>query len=211
LAGAAAGCRLRRDPYAAEKPPVPVERGLRPGSEKFVFTTCGLCPAGCGLRVRVVDGRAVKVEGNAESPVNRGGVCVRGQAGLELLYHPDRIRGPRRRVGERGENRWQAISWDEAIAQLASELSKLRAAGEPESLVLLDGEQTGTTHALWSRLLEVFGSPNHIGHGPGCAADDPQSMPTGLRFRALALRAAGGNRGAGIVAALHPPGARHGW
>ena len=165
LAGAAAGCRLRRDPYAAEKPPVPVERGLRPGSEKFVFTTCGLCPAGCGLRVRVVDGRAVKVEGNAESPVNRGGVCVRGQAGLELLYHPDRIRGPRRRVGTRGQNRWQTISWDEAIAQLASELSKLRVAGEPESLVLVDGEQTGTTHALWSRLLEVFGSPNHIGHG----------------------------------------------
>jgi anaerobic selenocysteine-containing dehydrogenase len=144
---------------------VPVERGLRPGSEKFVLTTCGLCPAGCGLRVRVVDGRAVKVEGNADSPVNRGGVCVRGQAGLQLLYHPDRIRGPKRRVGARGENRWQAISWDEAIAQLSSELGKLRAAGEPESLVLVDGEQTGTTHALWARLLEVFGSPNHIGHG----------------------------------------------
>jgi anaerobic selenocysteine-containing dehydrogenase len=88
-----------------------------------------------------------------------------GQAGLELLYHPDRIRGPRRRVGARGENRWQAISWDEAIAQLAAELGKLRAAGEPQSLVVLDGERAGTTHALWARFLEVFGSPNHIGHG----------------------------------------------
>jgi anaerobic selenocysteine-containing dehydrogenase len=165
LAGVAAGCRQRQDPYAAQKPPVPVERGLRPGSEKFVFTTCGLCQAGCGLRVRVVDGRAVKVEGNVESPVNRGGLCVRGQAGLELLYHPERIRGPRRRVGARGENRWQAISWDEAIAQLATELSKLRAAGEPQSLVVLDGERSGTTHALWARFLQVFGSPNHIGHG----------------------------------------------
>jgi anaerobic selenocysteine-containing dehydrogenase len=165
LAGAVTGCRPRRDPYAAEKQPVPMERGLRPGTEKFVFTTCGLCQSGCGLRVRVVDGRAVKVEGNAESPVNRGGVCVRGQAGLEILYHPHRVRGPRRRVGERGENRWQVISWDEAIAQLASELGKLRASGEPESLVLVDGEQTGTTHALWARFLEVFGSPNHIGHG----------------------------------------------
>ena len=165
MAGVVAGCRPPRDPYAAQKPPVPVERGLRPGSEKFVFTTCGLCPAGCGLRVRVVDGRAIKVEGNADSPVNRGGVCVRGQAGLELLYHPNRIHGPRRRVGARGENRWRAISWDEAIARLASELSKLRAAGEPESLVLVDGEQAGTTHALWARFLEVFGSPNHIGHG----------------------------------------------
>ena len=165
LAGLAAGCRTRPDPYTAHKPPVPVERGLRMGSEKYVLTTCGLCPAACGLRVRVVDGRAVKVEGNAESPVNRGGLCVRGQAGLALLYHPDRIRGPRRRVGTRGENRWEAISWDAAIGQLAAELGKLRAAGEPQSLVLVDGEYAGTTHALWGRLLEVFGSPNHIGHG----------------------------------------------
>src|SRR5664279_5610219 len=97
LAGAAAGCRTRPDPYVAAKPPVPVERGLRGGSEKQVLTTCGLCPAGCGLRVRVVDGRAVKVEGNADSPVNRGALCARGQAGLELLYHPSRMRGPRRR------------------------------------------------------------------------------------------------------------------
>jgi len=165
LAGVAAGCRPSRDLYSVEKPIVPVERGLRRGSEAFVLTTCGLCQAACGLRVRVVDGRAVKVEGNAESPVNRGGVCVRGQAALELQYHVNRIRGPRRRVGERGENRWQAISWDEAIALLASELSHLRAAGEPQSLVLLDGERAGATHALWARFLKVFGSPNHVGHG----------------------------------------------
>ncbi len=165
LAGVAAGCRPRRDPYAVEKPPVPLAPGLRAGSEEYVVTTCGLCQAGCGLRVRVVEGRAVKIEGNAESPVNGGGVCARGQAALEVLYHPDRIRGPRRRLGARGENRWQAISWDEAIAQLASELGKLRASGAPQSLVLIDGEDAGTTHALWARFLEVFGSPNHIGHG----------------------------------------------
>src|ERR1035437_9974214 len=103
LAGAAA-CRTSRqsqelkdsqDPYVATKPAVPRERGARPGEERSVLTTCGLCRAGCGLRVRVVDGRAVKVEGNPESPVNRGGVCARGQSGLQLLYHPDRVRGPR--------------------------------------------------------------------------------------------------------------------
>ena len=80
-AAAASGCRLHRDPYAVEKPPVPIERGLRIGSEKYVLTTCGLCQAGCGLRVRVVDGRAVKIEGNHDSPVNRGGLCARGLAG----------------------------------------------------------------------------------------------------------------------------------
>ena len=165
VAGAAAGCRPRHDPYAVEKPSVPVAPNLRAGSETQILSTCGLCQAGCGIRVRVVEGRAVKVEGNPGSPINRGRLCGRGQAGLELLYHPDRVTGPMRRVGGRGENRWQPLSWDEAILQLAAELAGLRTGGEPESLVLLDGEERGVTHALWARLMQAFGSPNHIGHG----------------------------------------------
>jgi menaquinone reductase, molybdopterin-binding-like subunit len=165
LAAAAAGCRPRPDPYAVAKPPVPVAPNLRPGSETQVLSTCGLCPAGCGIRVRVVEGRAVKVEGNPHSPVNRGRLCARGQAALALLYHPDRVPGPRRRLGGRGENRWQPLSWDDAIAEVAAELSRLRVAGTPQALVLIDGQERGTTHALWARFLRAFGSPNHIGHG----------------------------------------------
>ena len=96
---------------------------------------------------------------------------------LELLYHPDRARGPLRRAGARGENRWLPLSWDEAIARLAAELGKLRAAGEPQSLVLLDGEERGTTHGLWARFLRAFGSPNHVGHG---------ATGTGAMARAMA-------------------------
>jgi anaerobic selenocysteine-containing dehydrogenase len=178
LAGAAA-CRTSqasKDPYAATKPPVPLERGTRFGEERWVLTTCRLCRAGCGLRVRVVDGRAVKVEGNPESPVNRGGICARGQAGLQLLYHPDRVRAPRRRVGPRGENRWQEVSWDEAIAGLADELAKARFVGEPQSVVLLDGEYAGATHALWTRFMAAFGSPNHVGHGCGGRTQAAQAV-----------------------------------
>ena len=165
LAAAAASCRSRRDPYVAEKPQVPLPANLRAGGETQVLSTCGLCSAGCGIRVRVVEGRAVKIEGNPSSPVNRGRLCARGQAALELLYHPDRVRGPMRRTGARGDGRWQPLSWDEAIAALGGELGKLRAAGEPQSLVLLDGEARGATHGLWARFLRAFGSPNHIGHG----------------------------------------------
>jgi anaerobic selenocysteine-containing dehydrogenase len=168
LAGLAVGCRPRRDPYSLEKPPVPVARGVRQGSESHVLSTCGLCPAACGIRVRVVDGRAVKIEGNVASPVNRGGLCARGQAGLQMLYHPDRIAGPLRRVGPRGKGgagAWRSIAWSEALAELSGQLGNLRAAGHPESLLLLDGEATGTTHALWARFMDVFGSPNHVGHG----------------------------------------------
>ncbi len=86
--------------------------------EKWVRTTCALCPSGCGLEVRVVDGRAVKVEGSAIHPVNQGVCCLRGQASLEMLYSPERIERPRVRNGSKTdpETSWREVSWDEALA-----------------------------------------------------------------------------------------------
>jgi anaerobic selenocysteine-containing dehydrogenase len=165
LAGALSACRPQRDPYSVRKPAVPLPPGLRRGTETRKRTTCGMCPAACGIEVRMVEGRAVRIVGNPESPVNRGGVCARGQAALEILYHPDRIAGPMHRVGPRGANDWQPLAWDEAISHLAEELGHLRREGTPWGLTVIDGERRGTTHALWSRFLRVFGSPNHIGHG----------------------------------------------
>jgi len=169
LAGAAAlGCRRGRDPYRIEKPPV--SGSGRAGEERWVLSTCGLCEAGCGIKVRVVEGRAVKIEGNAEHPVNRGGLCCRGQAALQALYHPERLRSPLRRVGDRGAGQWKPISWDEAIGEVATKLHDLRAAGHPERLVLVDGDSGTFTYDLWTRFLLAFGSPNHIGLGSARAA-----------------------------------------
>ena len=163
LAGAAAlGCVQKRDPYRIDKPPVPGGRG-RAGEERWVLSTCALCDAGCGIKVRVVEGRAVKIEGNTEHPVNRGGLCSRGQAALQALYHPERVRSPLRRVGARGEGQWKPISWDEAIGEVVAKLAKLRAAGHPERLVLIDGETGTFTCDLWARFLSAYGSPNRVG------------------------------------------------
>ena len=159
----ALGCGRKKDAYRIDKPPVPRVPGWRAGEERWVLSTCALCDAGCGIKVRVVEGRAVKIEGNPEHPVNRGGLCSRGQAALQLLYHPDRVRSPLRRVGARGEGKWKPISWDEAVREVTAKLARLRAAGCPERLVLIDGETGRLTHDLWARFLAVFGSPNHIG------------------------------------------------
>ena len=70
-----------------------------PGLATYYASTCRECPSGCGLHVRVREGRAVKVEGNPESPVNHGRLCARGQASLQGLYNPDRIQGPMARNG----------------------------------------------------------------------------------------------------------------
>lgn len=93
-----------------------------PGIDYSTASTCGMCPAGCGIVVRTREHKANKIEGNPLHPVNRGALCARGQAGLEVLYNPDRIKGPMKRVGERGEGKWEEISWDEAINTLADKL-----------------------------------------------------------------------------------------
>ena len=64
------------------------------GPERFALSVCALCPGGCGVRVRKIGERAVKLEGNPLHPVNAGRLCPKGQAGLQGLYHPDRVPGP---------------------------------------------------------------------------------------------------------------------
>jgi len=143
------------------------------GKEKWVPSVCLQCPAGCGILVRVVDGRAVKIEGNPLYPSNRGKTCPKGQMGLQILYDPDRIKGPMRRAGERGSGRWERISWDEAIGFVASKLRELRARGEPHTLVFMGGRYRGHMGGLVARFLEAYGSPNDVGHSSICEDGSP--------------------------------------
>ena len=89
---------------------------------EVVRTVCGLCTASCGVLITLESGKAVGIKGDPESPPNRGGLCKIGQASLEYLYHPDRLKHPLKRAGERGEGRWQQISWDEALSLAADAL-----------------------------------------------------------------------------------------
>ena len=73
--------------------------------ETFKNSICGECSCNCGVSIRLIDGLPVKVDGNKLHPVNRGGLCVRGQASLQMLYNPDRFKGPLKRVGIRGARR----------------------------------------------------------------------------------------------------------
>lgn len=132
--------------------------------EKRVRTTCALCPSGCGLEVRVVDGRAVKVEGSAIHPVNQGVCCLRGQTALEMLYSPERIERPRVRNGSKADPAatWREVSWDEALALVAGKLAELRAAGQAHTVAFLHGETRGSMRATIERFMTYYGSPNAI-------------------------------------------------
>ena len=129
-----------------------------PASEKHVLTTCRLCAAGCGLSARVVNGYAVKLDGNRYHPSNQGALCPKGQAGLQVLYDPDRIKGPMRRVGDG----WRQITWDEALAEVAEALGALREKRHPERMAFLHDGQEGLTSELIGRFCRAFGTPNDL-------------------------------------------------
>ncbi len=132
--------------------------------EKRMRTACALCPSGCGLEVRVVNGRAVKVEGSAIHPVNQGVCCLRGQASLEMLYSPERIQRPRLRNGSKTDPSatWREISWDEALALVAGKLRELQAAGQAHTVAFLHGDTRGSMRATINRFMAAYGSPNAI-------------------------------------------------
>ncbi len=125
---------------------VPPEDGVLPGQARWQSSTCTECPAGCGLAVRIREERPVKLEGLPEHPVSRGGLCVRGQASLWRLYHPQRLRQPMRR-DEQG--RLWPIGWDEVYRLISEGLARARAAGRGSAY--LADRTTGTLSELIER------------------------------------------------------------
>jgi thiosulfate reductase/polysulfide reductase chain A len=102
------------------------------------------------------------VKGNPESPSNRGGLCRIGRAALEYLFHPDRLKYPLKRTGERGEGKWQQISWDEALAVTADAFNKVKQESGPEAVAMVHGSAKGPMDTQLVRLANAFGTPNVI-------------------------------------------------
>lgn len=151
--------------------------------ETYVNSTCRQCPGRCGIRVRVVNGKAVKIESNPLAPINNfidgtsegiGGLCPKGAAGLDHLYDPDRIKGPLKRTNpQKGidvEPKFVPASWEDALNDIAGRMRKLRAEGKAKTFLMIGGRGMGPTD--WGALenfTKLYGSPNIIGHGTICA------------------------------------------
>ncbi|MCO6431283.1 MAG: molybdopterin-dependent oxidoreductase [Deltaproteobacteria bacterium] len=126
-----------------------------PGVAVWFNSTCTECPSACGISVRTREGRAVKLEGNPQHPVNRGSLCALGQSSLQGLYDPDRIRQPLRKTGVvRGKAVFSPISWEEAITRVATWIK------ESKNKMLI----TSTTSGAMEELLGEFSSKNGIKH-----------------------------------------------
>jgi len=130
------------------------------GKVTHVNSVCTLCPGGCGITVRKSGDRAIKIEGRDDHPVNKGGICMLGLSGLQLLYGPTRIQTPLKRIGERGENKFKPISWTEALATLQKSLQQMRDDKKSHELACILGNNSDSCTELFKRFCQAYGTPN---------------------------------------------------
>ena len=125
-------------------------------------TTCLLCDGGCGIQARLVNkNRAILLEGNPKNPVNAGGICPLGAAGLQFFYAPYRISQPMKQTKKRGDvDGLQYISWDEAYKELSGKLAQLKSEGKAKTVAGLTGQRQSSMDALWRQFFAAYGSPN---------------------------------------------------
>lgn len=140
---------------------------LHMGKDGIFKSTCGMCHGGCGVLVTVSGGKAVKIEGDPDSPLNKGALCPKGMASLEHLYNTKRLRTPLQRIGERGEGRWKKISWGAALGLVAEKLEGTKKDCGPHGVAFMMGtfDHFGS---FVSELASEFGSPNVDGHHAIC-------------------------------------------
>ena len=132
-----------------------------PGVATWYNTVCNQCSAGCGISVRIREGKAKKIEGNPVHPVSQGRLCARGQAGLNALYNPDRIRTPLRNAGQRGSGNFDEISWDEALTTVGSRIGRLRIEEKADRVRLLTGRVRGHLDELFAQFISLLGSEHY--------------------------------------------------
>ena len=112
-------------------------------SNKRVYSICGMCSVRCPIQVESENGEITFIQGNQNIPAMKGAVCPRGAAGKALIMDKERPQTPLIREGERGEGRWRAVSWDEALDYVATRLSAIKAKYGPDA-IQTTGSSRGT-------------------------------------------------------------------
>lgn len=135
-------------------------------TEEWIATSCLNCPTRCATRVRVVNGKAVRIATNPLSEFSEGETCPRSHIGLQVLYDPDRVEGPLKRTNpekSKGTDpRWTPISWEQALSEVGSRLGSLREQGQPHRLLLLLGLNSIGNEDLIYRFASAYGTPNVV-------------------------------------------------
>lgn len=132
-------------------------------------TICDICSPAfhCGIRAFVRGSRVERIEGDPDHPQSKGFLCAKGRANRRYIDNPERIRTPMRRAGARGEGRFEPVSWDEALAELAERLLRVRERDGAASAVFFSGFSKWYRPFL-HRFANSFGSPNYMTESSTC-------------------------------------------
>lgn len=166
LAGAAVGANQILGPF--DYPiALPLQKSTQDApEEKWLATSCLNCSARCAIRVRTVNGKAVKITGNPLSLVSDGKVCPRAHIGLQVLYDPGRIHSPLKRMNQekgRGiESKWAPLSWDQALDEVTNHLRSIRERSQSHQVLFFSGLNTMSAEDMILRFADAFGTPNLI-------------------------------------------------
>ena len=135
-------------------------------TEEWIATSCLNCPTRCATKVRVVNGKVVRIATNPLSEFSEGETCPRSHVGLQVLYDPDRIEGPLKRTnpqkGKGIDPQWTPISWEQAFSEVGGRLKSLREQGQPQRLLLLLGLNSISNEDLLYRFASAYGTPNVV-------------------------------------------------
>ena len=137
---------------------------------KSICQMCGTTYGACGIDVHVEDNKIIKIEGTKGHPVNDGRLCAKGLAAVQLVYDPNRLLYPMKRINKRGEGKWQRISWDEAMDTIVTKLKGIIASDGGRAISWLKGQAPGW-ESNWDycqRFMNAIGSPNIVTHGHNC-------------------------------------------
>ncbi len=140
--------------------------------DRTVATACQFCNANCRLHIALKADRVIAVRGEQDDPVQAGGLCVKADLMPQLVYNPERLTAPLRRVsGKKGspDSRFEKISWDEALTTIARKFLELRDAGQAHTIAnRTTGRMPRGTGSLVARMFAMLGSPNNTDVGPVC-------------------------------------------
>ncbi|MBZ0162176.1 MAG: molybdopterin oxidoreductase family protein [Notoacmeibacter sp.] len=136
--------------------------------DEVKYTTCYMCACRCGIKVHLKDGMVRYIEGNPNHPINKGVLCGKGSSGIMQHYSPARLKKPLKRVGPRGEAKFEEIEWEEALQIATKWLGNIRAT-DPRKLAFFTGrDQSQSLTGWWAT---QYGTPNFAAHGGFCSVN----------------------------------------
>jgi anaerobic selenocysteine-containing dehydrogenase len=137
---------------------------------KTVLTFCHMCPSHCSMKAIIEDNHVVDLEPDLESGLySEQCVLKKGRFGVpEVMVHRDRLLFPQKRVGAKGQGKWERISWDEALDTIASKFNEYKEKFGPQSVAFGLGEPKGMEFAYAERLASSFGTPSVVTPGWFC-------------------------------------------